>query len=338
MSGISAAVIGLGYWGPNILRNAIEIGGFESIYGYDSNSSMMEKNKKRFPLMKAAKSYEEILDSDEIGCVFICTPPSTHYMLARKALEQGKHVLIEKPMTVNTSEAEELISLAEKGSLKLMVGHTFEFSPAVKKIKQIIDSGLLGDIYFISTTRINLGIHRKDVSVIWDLATHDFSILFRIIDEIPERISAVSNSFVRKGLKDVAFINMKYRSGIIANINVSWLSPKKVRETIIVGNKKMLIYDDTKSDEKIKVFDRGVDLLKDPGSFGEYQLIYRTGDIYSPVLEAVEPLNAEIRHFLGCIVDGSKPLTDGYCGLKVVKAVNAAEESSEKNGEVVLIK
>jgi predicted dehydrogenase len=338
MSGISAAVIGLGYWGPNILRNVIEVGGFESVYGYDSNKSVIEKNRKRFPLMKVAKSYEEILDNNEIGCFFISTPPATHYMLAKKALEQGKHVMIEKPMTVNTSDAEELIELAEKKSLKLMVGHTFEFSPAVKKIKQIIDSGLLGDIYFISTTRINLGIHRKDVSVIWDLATHDFSILFRLIDEMPERISAVANSFVKKGLKDVAFINMKYRSGIIANINVSWLSPKKVRETIIVGNKKMLIYDDTKSDEKIKVFDRGVDLLKDPGSFGEYQLIYRTGDIYSPVLEAVEPLNAEVSHFMGCIVDGSNPLTDGYCGLRVVKAVSAAEESSDKNGEVVLIK
>ncbi|MCJ7471867.1 MAG: Gfo/Idh/MocA family oxidoreductase [Actinobacteria bacterium] len=338
MAGFSAAVVGLGYWGPNILRNVIEIDGFDSVYGCDFNESMLEKNKKKFPSMKIAKDYDDILKNKEIECVFICTPPATHYELAKKALDHNKNVMIEKPLTVDIQEAEDLIRLSEKRSLKLMVGHTFEFSPAVNKIKEIIDSRLLGDIYFILMTRINLGIHRRDVSVIWDLATHDFSILFRLIDEIPERISAVSNSFVKKGLKDVAFINMKYRSGIIANINVSWLSPKKVRETIIVGSKKMLVYDDTDNDEKIKVFDKGVDVLKDPGSFGEYQLTYRTGDIYSPVLEATEPLNAEIRHFLDCVKNGGSPITDGYSGLRVVKAVNAAEESSEKDGEVVTIK
>lgn len=337
MKNFSAGIIGLGYWGPNVLRNIIDIDNFKDIYCYDIDQSQLDKNKKRFPSIKLAKRYDDILDNNDINCVFICTPPATHYQLARDALFRGKNILIEKPMTVSVKEAEELIEISKKKSLKLMVGHTFEYSPAVEKIKEIIEQGILGDIYFISMTRINLGVHRKDVSVMWDLATHDLSILFKLINEMPARISAVANSFVKKGLKDVAFINLKYNSGTIVNINVSWLSPKKIREMIIVGSKKMLIYDDTKSDEKIKIFDKGVDILKDPNSFGEYQLTYRTGDILSPVLEAVEPLKIEISHFIDCVNNGLEPKTDGYCGLKVVKALEAAEKSSEKDGEVVII-
>jgi len=337
MKNSSAGIVGLGYWGPNVLRNLIDVDSFKDIYCYDVKQSQLEKNKKRYLSINPVKKYNDILSNDNINCVFICTPPQTHYKLARDALLHGKNVLIEKPMTVNVEEAEELIKISKKRSLKLMVGHTFEYSPAVEKIKEVIEKGILGDIYFISMTRINLGIHRKDVSVIWDLATHDLSILFRLINEMPHRISAVSNSFIKKGLKDVAFINLKYRSGTIVNINVSWLSPKKIRETIIVGSKKMLIYDDTKSDEKIKIFDKGVDVLKDPASFGEYQLTYRTGDIMSPVLEATEPLNIEISHFIDCVNDNLEPKTDGYCGLRVVKAVEAAERSSERDGEVIIV-
>ncbi|MBN2072876.1 MAG: Gfo/Idh/MocA family oxidoreductase [Actinobacteria bacterium] len=337
MSGSSAAVIGLGYWGPNVLRNIMEIDKFDDVYVHDINDNNLTRNRIKYPRISLTEKYDEILDNDNINCVFICTPPVTHYGLAKEALLKGKNVLIEKPMTVSVKEAEDLIRISEEKSLILMVGHTFEYSPPVEKIKEIIDGGILGDIYFVSMSRINLGIHRKDVSVIWDLATHDFSILFRLIDEMPRKISAVTNSFVKKDLKDVAFINMKYDSGIIANINVSWLSPKKVRETIIVGSKKMLIYDDTMSDEKIKVYDKGVELLKDPDSFGEYQLTYRTGDIYSPVLKSTEPLRIEIEHFLECVSNGTKPRTDGYCGLKVVRAIEAAERSSDKNGEVVEI-
>jgi len=337
MKEFSAAVIGMGYWGPNVLRNIIDIDEFSNIYSYDVDSSKLDKIIKRFPSVIPANKYIDLLRNDLINCVFVCTPPATHYQLAKEALLSGKNVLIEKPMTVNVKEAEELIEISNKKSLKLMVGHTFEYSPAVVKIKEIIENGILGDIYFISMTRINLGIHRKDVSVIWDLATHDLSILFRLIDEMPEKIYAISNSFVKKGIKDVAFINLKYGNGIIANINVSWLSPKKIRETIIVGSKKMLVYDDTKSDEKVKIFDKGVDILKDPAGFGEYQLIYRTGDITAPVLEAIEPLRIEISHFIDCVNNGLEPKTDGYCGLKVVRALEAAERSSEKDGEVILL-
>jgi predicted dehydrogenase len=337
MKDFSVGIVGLGYWGPNVLRNIIDVDRSKNIYCYDIDQSKLDKNKKRFPSIKLAGSYDDIINNDDINCVFICTPPATHYQLARDALFSGKNILIEKPITVSTREAEELIEISRKKSLKLMVGHTFEYSPAVEKIREIIEDGIVGDVYFVLMTRINLGIHRKDVSVIWDLATHDFSILFRLIDGMPEKISAVSNSFVKKGLKDVAFINLKYSNGIIVNINVSWLSPKKIRETIIIGSKKMLVYDDTKSDEKIKIFDKGVDLLKDPDSFGEYQLTYRTGDIMSPVLEATEPLRIEVNHFFDCISDDTKPKTDGYCGLKVVKALEAAERSSEEDGKVIII-
>lgn len=337
MKNSSAGIVGLGYWGPNVLRNLIDVDSFKDIYCYDIKQSQLDTNKKRYPSIILAKKYSDILNNDNINCVFICTPPETHYKLARDALFCNKNILIEKPMTVNVKEAEELIEISKKRSLKLMVGHTFEYSPAVEKIREIIEEGVLGDIYFILMTRINLGVHRKDVSVIWDLATHDLSILFRLINEMPDRISAVSNSFIKKGLKDVAFINLKYNTGAIVNINVSWLSPKKIRETIIVGSKKMLVYDDTKSDEKIKIFDKGVDVLKDPASFGEYQLTYRTGDIMSPVLEAMEPLKIEISHFVDCVKNDLEPKTDGYCGLKVVKALEAAERSSERDGEVIIV-
>ena len=337
MENYSTGVIGLGYWGPNVLRNVIDLGKFKDIYCYDLEQSQLDKNKKKYPSIKLVREYSDILNNNEINCVFICTPPATHYQLAKDALLHNKNVLIEKPMTVSVLEAEELIEISKKKSLKLMVGHTFEYSPAVEKIKETIDKGILGDIYFVSMTRINLGIHRKDVSVIQDLATHDLSILFRLISEMPDRISVIANSSIKKGLKDVAFINLKYKTGAIVNISVSWLSPKKMREIVIVGSKKMLVYDDTKSDEKIKIFNKGVDVLKDPTSFGEYQLTYRTGDIMSPVLEAIEPLKVEISHFVDCINNDLEPRTNGYCGLKVVKVLEAAEKSSEKDGDVIII-
>jgi predicted dehydrogenase len=333
----SAAVVGLGYWGPNILRNMVEVDEFKDIYCCDVNRSRLEKMQKRFQAIKLEEDYENILNNNDIKCVFIATPPNTHFDLASKAIKKNKNVYIEKPMTTSSGEAEMLINMAKEKSVKLMAGHTFEFSPAVEKLEELIKDGVLGDIYFISMSRINLGIHQKDISVIWDLAPHDFSILFRLLDESPCSISAFSNSFVKKGLKDVAFINVRFKSGIIANINVSWLSPNKVRETIIVGKKKMVLYDDTKVDEKIKIFDKGVDLIKDPENFGEYQLTYRTGNIVSPFLKNDEPLKLIVKHFIDSIKNNLKPKTDGNCGLRVVRAVEAAEKSSENEGEVIVL-
>jgi predicted dehydrogenase len=337
MEGYSAAIVGLGYWGPNILRNVVEIDNLKDIYCCDLDRQKLEKIKKRFQRVKLESDYRKILNNDDIKCIFIATPPPLHFDLAKKAIESGKHVYVEKPMTTSSKHAKKLINLAKEKSLKLMVGHTFEFSPAVEKLREIVKESVLGDIYFISMSRINLGIHQKDISVIWDLAPHDFSILFKLLEQDPYKISAFSNSFVKKGLKDVAFINVRFKSGIIANINVSWLSPNKVRETIIVGKKKMLIYDDTKADEKIKIFDKGVDLIKDPENFGEYQLTYRTGNILSPYLRTDEPLKLIVKNFIDSINNNIQPKTDGYCGLRVVKAVEAAEKSSERDGEVITL-
>lgn len=337
MEKFSAAVIGLGYWGPNILRNIVELDEFKDVYCYDIDRSKLEKMSKRFQFIKLEENFDNILNNNNIKCIFISTPPVTHYELAKKAIKSNKNVFIEKPMTTSSKKAEELIVLAKKNSLKLMVDHTFEFSPAVEKIADLISKEVLGDLYFISMSRINLGIHQKDISVIWDLAPHDFSILFKILNENPYKISAFSNSFVKANLKDVAFINIRFKSGIIANINVSWLSPSKIRETIIVGKKKMLIYDDTQSDGKIKIFDKGVDLVRDPENFGEYQLTYRTGSIVSPFLETTEPLKLAIKHFIDSINNNFEPKTNGYCGLRVIKAVEAAEQSSERDGEVIII-
>ena len=337
MKDFSAAVVGVGYWGPNILRNMLEIDEFKEIYCCDLDKIRLKNIERRFQTIKLEDDYENILKNKDIKCIFIATPPTTHYELVRKAIENNKNVYVEKPMTTSSVEAEKLIKIAKEKSVNLMVGHTFEFSPAVEKIEEIIKEGILGDIYFISMSRINLGIHQKDISVIWDLAPHDFSILFKLLNKTPCKISAFSNSFVKKELKDVAFINVRFKSGVIANINVSWLSPNKVRETIIVGSKKMLIYDDTKSDEKIKIFDKGVDLIKDPENFGEYQLTYRTGNIVSPFLRTDEPLKLMIKHFADSIKKGFQPKTDGHCGLRVVRAIEAAERSSEKGGEVINI-
>lgn len=337
MDKFSVAIVGLGYWGPNILRNVLEVDGLGDIYCCDIDRSRLKKIESRFQTIKLEENYENVLGNEDIKCIFIATPPITHFKLASKAIEGNKNVYIEKPMTTNSQEAEALINMAEEKSVKLMVGHTFEFSPAVEKLEELVKEGVLGDIYFISMSRINLGIHQKDISVIWDLAPHDFSILFKLLDKSPCRISAFSNSFVKKGLKDVAFINVRFKSGIIANINVSWLSPSKVRETIIVGKKKMVLYDDTKGDEKIKIFDKGVELIKDPENFGEYQLTYRTGNIVSPFLKTDEPLKLVVKHFIDSIRDGFKPRTDGYCGLRVVRAVEAAERSSENDGEVIVL-
>ena len=263
----------------------------------------------------------------------IATPVNTHFSIAQSALQNGKHVFVEKPFTFSSSEANQLIELAEEKGLTLMVGHTFEYSPPVVKIGELISEGVLGDIYFISSSRVNLGLHRKDVSVIWDLASHDFSILFSWLKAAPLRITAIGKDYVQKGIPDVAFINMEFPSGCVAHVEVSWLAPSKLRRTAVIGSEKMLVYDDTEVMEKVKIYDKGVD-YKEPGTFGEFQLSYRAGDIVSPRLDNYEPLGVEVTHFFDCIRTGKRPKTDGVSGLRVVQALEAAQKSLENGGHV----
>lgn len=320
-------LVGYGYWGPNLLRNYGEAKGVDVRWVCDQRPERLELAQKRYPSVTPTLDYDIILRDPGVDAVLVATPISSHYEIARKALKAGKHVFVEKPMTSSSEEAQELIDLAEAGGLTLMVGHTFEYSPPVVKIKEIIDSGELGEIYFITSSRVNLGLHQKDVSVIWDLAPHDFSMLFAWLGEEPTKIRSFGRSCLHGGKPDVAFVTVQFPSACIAEMQLSWLSPVKLRRTMIVGDKKMLLYDDTESVEKLKIYDRGVLQTVEPGSFGEFQLSYRTGDVVSPHLSAKEPLLTEAEEFVDCIRTGRTPRTDGQSGLRVVRALEAAEKS-----------
>jgi predicted dehydrogenase len=333
---IGVGIVGCGYWGPNLIRNFLSHKGYGRVIACDLDASKLEHVRSKYPSIEVTTRFEDLLKKDDVGAVAIATPVNTHFQLARDALEAGKHIFVEKPFTASAAEANELIDLAEDKECVLMVGHTFEYSPPVVKIGEIISSGQLGDIYFISSSRVNLGLHRKDVSVIWDLASHDFSILFSWLKSAPKMITAVGKDYVQHGIPDVAFINMEFPSGCIAHIEVSWLAPSKLRRTAIIGSEKMLVYDDTEVMEKVKIYDKGVD-YKDPGSFGEFQLSYRAGDIVSPQLDNYEPLSVEVVHFFDCIRGSIKPKTDGLSGLRVVQALEAAQRSMENNGCVETI-
>lgn len=323
---MKAALVGAGYWGPNLARNLVAQRGLDGVVVCDLDPVKLEKMKERFPSVETTRDFDAVLGDPEIGAVLLATPISTHGPLGLRVLEANKHLFVEKPLASSTAEARQLMQAADAAGKVLMVGHTFEFSPPVLRAKEMIDAGELGDIFFISVMRVNLGLHQRDVSVIWDLVPHDFSILFHWLKESPCYVNAFGRDCVQKGIPDVAFINLRFPSGVIANIEVAWLAPSKLRRTAVVGQKKMLVYDDTENVEKLKLYDQGVD-FHDPETFGEYQLSYRTGDIVSPRLSNQEPLRMEVEHFFHCIQTGERPKTDGASGLRVVEALEAAETS-----------
>jgi len=328
---LTVALVGHGYWGPNLLRNYTELPGAAVSTVCDKRREALDRARLRYPGLRVTTDFQDVTNDDEIDAVLIATPISTHYRLARAALLAGKHVFVEKPMTTAADEARELVDLAEDQGLTLMVGHTFVFSPPVRKVKEIIEAGELGEVRFITSSRVNLGLHQKDVSVVWDLATHDLSILYYWLDEPAESVYVTGRGCVTPKIPDVAFVNLRFPSGVIASVNVSWLSPVKLRRTVVVGSKRMLLYDDTENVEKVKLYDHGVD-FKDPETFGEFQLAYRTGDIVAPKLDTVEPLYAEAAHFLECIDSNRRPITDGLSGLRVVASLEAAEKSLNNGG------
>ncbi len=334
---VSLAVIGYGYWGPNLARNWVQIKKANLKYICDIRPDRCNLAKYNYPNIEVVEDYHQILNDDSIEAVNIVTPIETHYQIAKDALLAGKHVLVEKPMTASSIEAEELITIAQKTNKILMVGHTFLYSPPVLKIKEYICRGVLGKIDFIQLTRINLGRIKHNFNVIWDLAPHDFSILDYWLDEAPMVVNAVGKASTFKQICDVAFINLKYPEGVIANVHLSWLSPVKLRQSYIVGTKQMVVYDDIHPTEKVKLYDMGVDLIKDPETFGEFQLIYRTGDIHSPHLESVEPLSMECSHFIECIEEQKRPRTDYYQALRIIKIIEAAQKSLLNNGVEVKV-
>lgn len=332
----NVAIVGYGYWGPNLLRNYLEVPGVSVAWVCDRRPEALEKVRRRYPAQAVSGSYDEVLADPTVDAVVIATPISTHFDLAAAALRAGKHVFVEKPMTSSTADAEELVRLAGETGLTLMVGHTFVFSPPVRKLGELIHDGSLGDIHFITSSRVNLGLHQKDVSVVWDLATHDLSILYYWLGESASSVYVTGRGCIVPEIPDVAFVNLRFPSGVVANVDIAWLSPVKLRRTVVVGSRRMALYDDTESVEKVKIFDHGVD-YKEPESFGEFHLSYRTGDIVAPRLDTVEPLFAEASHFIECVTTGRRPITDGRAGLQVVASLEAAERSLRDHGGVQTI-
>jgi predicted dehydrogenase len=330
---VRTGVVGLGYWGPNLIRNLQELDAAELCWICDLDRTRLDAIARRYPAARSTRTFDELLADGDLEAIAIATPVSTHYPLALAALEAGKHVFIEKPLAASAAEAQELRSLAYELGLTLMPGHTFLYSPPVNMIRDLIKSGELGSIYFISMSRVNLGLHQSDVSVAWDLGPHDFSILRYWLDETPSHVAAMSRSCVFPDIPDVAFINLEYLGGAIAHVELSWLAPSKLRRTTVVGSSKMVVYDDV-STEPVRVFDSGV-MLRDPQSFGEYQLSYRTGEIVSPAVQPVEPLQLEMADFCNAIRTGAKPRSSAELGVEVVRMIEAVDASLSSSGNRV---
>ena len=330
---IKFGVIGYGYWGPNVVRNLEHLDGVELLAVCDKSPNARKRIQKAHPHVKVVSDTAELMSSTEIDAIAVITPVWTHYELAKAALEHGKHVFVEKPFTSNSAQAEELIDLAIRKNLKIMVDHTFLFTGAVQKIKRLLQEGALGKLYYYDSTRVNLGLFQHDVNVLWDLAPHDLSIIDHLIEETPEAVVATGQSHLN-GHEDVAFITLYFPDKVIAHINVNWLSPVKVRTTLIGGEKKMLVWNDLEADEKIKIYDKGVHITSREGV---YNLLvnYRSGDMWAPQIEQVEALRVELKYFVDCIMTDRTPFNDGNAGLRVVKMLEAAHRSMHRRGQLV---
>jgi predicted dehydrogenase len=332
---VKFGVIGYGYWGPNVVRNLASLEGSRVLAIAEINPAARQRAQKAYPGIKVAPNSSEVIESSEIDAIAIVSPVWTHYELAKAALENGKHVFVEKPFTSNTAQGEELINLAQQKNLKIMVDHTFLFTGAVKKIAQLLDEGTLGKLYYYDSTRVNLGLFQHDINVLWDLAPHDLSIMDYLIKSSPEAIVATGQTHLN-GNEDVAYMTLYFPDKVIAHINVNWLSPVKVRTTLIGGEKRMLVWNDLEADEKIKVYDKGVNITNREGLY-ELLVHYRSGDMWSPQLEQVEALHKELTYFVDCISSGQEPFNDGRAGLRVVKMLEAATASLSKRGSLVYL-
>jgi predicted dehydrogenase len=332
---LQMAVVGYGYWGPNLVRNVIERPELELATLCERDDARAAAFVQRVPDVPVCKDFDAVLDDPTIDAVLIATPPRTHHSLASAALRAGKHVLVEKPLARTVAEAADLIEIAEASGRVLMPGHTFLYSPPVNKVRDLIREGALGEVYFVTSSRMNLGKYQPD-GVICDLAPHDLSILLYLIDRPIVQVSASARSIFREHNPEVAFITLTFEGGVTANVQISWLAPRKVREMVIVGSKRMVQYDDTAADESVRIFDRGME-FKEPANFGEHQLSYRSGDIVIPRVEAAEPLSLELQDFAHAIRTGATPRSHSQLGLATVAAIEAAETSLRLNGEPVVL-
>jgi predicted dehydrogenase len=336
---IGIGVIGCGYWGPNLIRNFNSQVDAEMIAISDLDEKRLNTVGLLYPEVRKTTDYRDLVDNPAIDAVVVATPMSTHFELGMAALEAGKHLFIEKPMATNSADCRTLIKTAAARDLKLMVGHTFVYSPPVRMIKSLLDDGELGDIYYVNISRVNLGIFQKDANVIWDLAPHDVAMLNFLFGEEPVAVTATGHCYVQKdlGVEDVAFVTLEYPGGKLVHIHVSWLDPNKIRTCTFVGSSKMLVYDDVSPSEKIRVYDKGVDVQPHYEGFGEFQLLYRSGDIFLPHVETYEPLKAQASHFLDFIQDKVTCQSDGTHGLKVVEVLEAACQSLKEDGRRIAL-
>ncbi len=334
---IKVGVIGYGYWGPNIVRNLTDIKEAKVKAICDVNPQVLKGIEEKYPYLQLTTRYDDILKSDHLDAVAIITPVSSHFELAKKALENGKHIFVEKPFTANSREAQTLIDLARKKKLQIMVDHTFIFTGAVRKIKEVIDNKTLGDLNYYDSTRVSLGLFQHDVNVLWDLAPHDFAIIDYLIKHKPLSLTCQGIDHLNRGQENIAYITIHYQHNLLVHIHVNWLSPVKVRTTLIGGQKKMLVWNDLESDEKIKIYDRGVEVKNKQGIY-QLKVDYRSGDMYSPKIDHSEALKTELSYFAQCIMKNKQPINDGESGLRVVKMLELADQSLRAGGKLIKIK
>lgn len=332
---IKFGVVGYGYWGPNLVRNLFEVPETMVVAVCDAREDRLKQVASRYPSVELLTDYQQMLDNPEIDAIAIATPVSTHYDLAMRALCSGKHVMVEKPMTSSTEQALRLIDEADRRRLVLIVDHTFVYTGAVRKIKQMLDSGKLGEIYYYDSTRINLGLFQRDVDVLWDLAVHDLAIMNYLLPMTPCAVAATGINHVSGGTENLAYLTLFFQENVIAHINVNWLSPVKVRRTLIGGSKQMIVYDDMEPSEKVKVYDKGITLGAGTESLYKALIGYRSGDMYAPQLDVSEALKVEIQHFVECIHNGSEPTTGSHAGLQVVRLLESASYSMKHRGKLV---
>lgn len=337
MSNVKVAVVGHGYWGQNLVRNFWELDTVELTTVCDANTASFPRLHRRFPAIETVQNYHDVIASPQIDAVVLATPVSTHYSFARQALLAGKHVLIEKPMTTSANEALELIELAEKLGKTLMVDHTFLYTSAVRRIKDLVDEGQIGDLLYFDSVRINLGLVQSDINVLWDLAPHDFAIMDHICGRDPVSISAIGVNHLGCPYENIAYITVRFNSNsnLIAHFHVNWLAPVKIRQTLIGGSKKMIVYDDMEPTEKVKVYDRGITVNPDPEQRTRMLTGYRNGDVLAPNLDTSEALRLMAREFVSSISENRRPLTDGRAGYRVVRLLEAAQQSLEQNGREI---
>ncbi|MBK8814673.1 MAG: Gfo/Idh/MocA family oxidoreductase [Methylococcaceae bacterium] len=332
---VKIGVIGYGYWGPNLVRNFAETQGLAVACVADLDLNKLELVQKRYPGIKTTTNFEEMINDPNIDAIAIATPVSTHFELGMAALKANKHLWLEKPMTETSAQARQLVEEAEKRNLVLIVDHTFIYTGAVRKIAELMHKGDLGEIYYYDSIRVNLGLFQRDVSVISDLAVHDFAILDYLLGKQPEAVSAVGTNHFPGTPENLSYISLFYESGMIAHCNVNWLAPVKVRQILIGGSKKMITYDDLEPSEKIKVYDKGISFTDDPQKIYQMRVGYRAGDMWAPQIDGSEALRVEGQHFVDCIVNNKVPLTDGKLGMRVVQLIEAATRSMSEHGRSV---